>query len=91
MSEVSIRVLNQETSKVLARVKQGEEITLTERGAVIARIVPAKPGPLDGLISAGRVVPARSRGVAPRPTVPMRTGDEDAGTLLARLRAEERY
>jgi len=32
-------MLNQETSKVLARVKRGEEITLTERGEVIARIV----------------------------------------------------
>jgi prevent-host-death family protein len=34
-------MLNQETSKVLARVKRGEQITLTERGEVIARIVPA--------------------------------------------------
>jgi hypothetical protein len=32
VGEVSIRALNQETSKVLARVKGGEEITLTERG-----------------------------------------------------------
>lgn len=91
MSEVSIRTLNQETSKVLARVKQGEEITLTDRGVVVARIVPAQPGPLDGLISSGRVSPARSRGLAPRPRIPMREGDEEAGALLARMRAEERF
>lgn len=84
-------MLNQETSKVLARVKQGEEITLTDRGVVVARIVPAEPGPLDGLITAGRVAPARSRGLAPRPMVPMRDGDEDAGVLLERLRTVERY
>ncbi|MXI81014.1 type II toxin-antitoxin system prevent-host-death family antitoxin, partial [Mycobacterium tuberculosis] len=36
MGPVSIRTLNQETSKVLARVKRGEEINLTERGKVIA-------------------------------------------------------
>lgn len=84
-------MLNQETSKVLARVKQGEEITLTDRGVPVARIVPAEPGPLDGLISAGRVVPARSRGPAPRPTVQVREGDEEAGKLLERLRTEERY
>jgi prevent-host-death family protein len=47
MGEVSIRLLNQETSKVLARVKRGEQITLTERGEVIARIVPASAGPLE--------------------------------------------
>ncbi len=91
MSEVSIRMLNQETSKVLARVKQGEEITLTDRGVIVARIIPAEPRPLDALITAGRVIPARSHGPAPRPTTPMRTSDEDAGTLLARLRTEERY
>ncbi|QUR65759.1 type II toxin-antitoxin system Phd/YefM family antitoxin [Mycobacterium spongiae] len=90
MSDVSIRTLNQETSKVLARVKNGEEITVTERGEPIARITPAFPGPLDALISAGRVQPATVRGQAPRPTVPMH-GGPDAGTLLERMRAEERY
>lgn len=32
MAEIPVRVLNQETAKVLARVKQGEEIEITERG-----------------------------------------------------------
>lgn len=90
MSEVSIRTLNQETSKVLARVKGGEEIAVTERGEVIARILPASAGPLDALISTGRVQPATVRGLAPRPTIVMH-GDLDAGTLLERMRAEERY
>lgn len=50
---------------------------------------PLVPGsPLD---AAGRVIPARSHGPAPRPIAPMHTGAEDAGTLLARLRAEERH
>jgi prevent-host-death family protein len=90
VSEVSVRTLNQETSKVLARVKGGEEITLTERGEVIARIIPASSGPLDALISTGRVQPATIRGPAPRPTIPM-GGGVDAGALLERMRAEERY
>jgi prevent-host-death family protein len=90
MSEVSMRTLNQETSKVLARVKLGEEITLTERGEVIAHIVPAVAGPLGALISAGKVNPATMRGPAPRPTIPMRNG-LDAGALLAQMREEERY
>jgi antitoxin (DNA-binding transcriptional repressor) of toxin-antitoxin stability system len=83
-------MLNQETSKVLARVKRGEEIILTERGEIIARIIPASAGPLDALISAGRVQPATMHGPAPRPAIPMR-GGLDAGTLLQRMRAGERY
>jgi prevent-host-death family protein len=90
VSEIPVRVLNQETAKVLARVKAGEEITLTERGAVIARIVPASSGPLDDLVSAGRVRPATVHGPAPRPTIPAGE-DSDAGALLRRMRDEERY
>ena len=75
---------------MLARVKRGEEITLTERGEVIARIVPASAGLLDELISAGRVQPATVHGRAPRPTIPM-SGNLDAGTLVQRMRADERY
>lgn len=85
-----MRTLNQETSKIMARVKGGEEVTVTERGEVIARILPATAGPLDALISAGRVKPATTRGPAPRPTIPMQ-GSVDAGALMEQMRAEERY
>jgi prevent-host-death family protein len=94
MGEVSVRALNQETSKVLTRVKRGEEITVTERGQAIARIVPASVGPLDTLISSGHVQPATLHGPAPRPTIPMCVdvdADADAGGLLERMRGEERY
>lgn len=76
---------------MLARVKRGEQITLTERGKVIGRIIPASAGPLDALISAGRVAPATVYGPAPQPTIPMRRGSADAGELLQRMRADERY
>lgn len=89
-AEVSIRTLNHETSKVLARVKRGEELVVTERGEVIARIVPASRRPLDTLISEGVVLPATSTGPAPRPSIPM-GDDREAGALLERMRAEERY
>lgn len=46
---------------------------------------------LAALINTGRVQPATVRGPAPRPSVPMVGGDADAGTLLQRMRAEERY
>lgn len=85
-----MRVLNQETAKVLARVKKGEEITLTERGTVIARIVPASPGPLDDLVSSGLVRPAKTHGPAPRAKISGGNGS-DAGALLRSMRDEERY
>lgn len=90
MSEVRVRELNQDTAGVLARVKRGEEIDITERGTVIARLIPAQPHPLADLISAGKLQPATRQGPIPRPTGPIRT-DNEAGELLRQLRDEERY
>ena len=89
MAEVPIRTLNQETAKVLARVKQGEEIDITERGVVVARLVPAEPSPLARLLATGSLRPPRSVGPVPRPRGEIRT-DRESGELLAELREEER-
>jgi prevent-host-death family protein len=90
MSEVPVRILNQETSNVLARVKRGEEIEITERGVVIGRIIPAQPSPLADLVTAGKLRPAKLHGPLPHPTGPVRT-DLDAGAQLREMRDEERY
>lgn len=90
MSEVPVRMLNQDTAGVLARVKAGEDIDVTERGAVIARLTPAAGHPLAALIRSGKLHPATVSGPAPRPLGPVRTKDE-AGELLRRLRDDERY
>ena len=58
MSDMSVRMLNQE----LGRLKRGEEIVLTERGRVIARIVPACADPLGRLIGDSKAQPATTRG-----------------------------
>jgi prevent-host-death family protein len=55
MSEVPVRELNQNTAGVLARVKRGEQIDITERGVVVARLVPSPINPLAAMISAGRL------------------------------------
>lgn len=90
MTEVPVRELNQDTAGVLARVKRGEAIEVTERGTVIARLIPAESHPLAELIGTGRLRPAITSGPAPRPSGPVRTEDE-AGELLRRLRDDERY
>ena len=90
MAEVPIRMLNQETASVLARVKQGEEVDITERGVVIARLVPAEPSPSARLLATGRFRPARLTRPFSRPRGEVRT-DNEAGALLERMRDEERY
>lgn len=90
MSDVPVRELNQNTAGVLARVKRGEEIDITERGTIIARLVPAQRRPLADLIASGKLRPPTVRGPVPRPTGPIRT-DHEAGELLRELRDEERY
>ena len=90
MAEVPVRELNQNTAGVLARVKRGEQIDITERGAVVARLIPAHPDPLSGLMSTGKLHPATLFGPAPRPTGPVHT-DREAGEVLRELREGERY
>lgn len=90
MAEVPIRTLNQETARVLARVKQGEEIEITERGVVVARLVPAVPSPLARLLATGSLRPPRVVRAFARPKGEVRT-EHEAGELLEQMRDEERY
>lgn len=85
-----MRVLNQDTAGVLARVKRGESIEITERGVVIARIVPAEASPAARLIATGRLRMPTIVGPLPRPRGPVRTTHE-SGEVLNELRGDERY
>jgi antitoxin (DNA-binding transcriptional repressor) of toxin-antitoxin stability system len=85
-----MRVLNQDTASVLARVEGGETVEITRRGRVIGRIVPPAGGELDDLIADGRIIPASAKRQfrVPRATA----GDEsDAADLIRSLRDEERF
>jgi prevent-host-death family protein len=90
MTEVPVRELNQNTAGVLARVKAGEPIEITERGTVIARLVPVGHQPLAEWIDSGKLRPATLTGPAPRPAGPIRANHE-SGELLRELRDDERY
>lgn len=67
--EVGVRELRNNLSRFLERVQAGEEVVVTDRGRVVARVVPASgERALDRLIARGLVTPARARkGAAPRP------------------------
>jgi len=90
---VGLRDLRHHTSEVLARVRHGEIIDVTEYGRLIARIVPVEdrqPTPvLARLVESGRATLARRPGYRPR----MRPGDgtDLLSDALAALRDEERW
>lgn len=59
-SEVGIRELRADFSAWIRRVRDGEEVVVTDRGKPVARIVPASGHrKLDELIAAGKVTPAK--------------------------------
>lgn len=96
MEKVSVSELNQQTARVLERVKAGESLEVSEYGRPIARIVPAAPSTgvplLDQLIAQGRATPATMRGPIP-PTPPRDERDEGISLteILTQMREDERY
>jgi prevent-host-death family protein len=57
---VGVRELRQNLSRYLERVRAGENLTVTERGRVVARLVPAGAGPYADLAERfGATVPER--------------------------------
>ena len=95
MAEVGIRELKQNASEVVARAEAGEEITVTNRGRPVARLVPHIRHPrrsrLEELIARGEATPA-TRDITeflppPRPALPGRSLSE----VLMEMREEERY
>lgn len=90
---VGLRDLRHHTSEVLARVRHGETIDVTDHGRLIARIVPVEerePTPvLARLVQSGRAVLAQRPGYRPR----MRPGDgtDRLSEAVAELRDEERW
>ncbi len=69
--DVGIRELRADLSRFVKRVRAGEEITVTDRGKPVARLVPfSGESKLDRLIREGRVTPApRPRVKRPEPPI----------------------
>jgi prevent-host-death family protein len=69
MLRIGVRELRQNASRYLARVKAGETVEVTERGVLVARLVPLQQSESarDRLIAAGKLVPARGPRRLPQP------------------------
>jgi prevent-host-death family protein len=91
---VGVRELRQNLSRYLERVKQGETLTVTERGREVARLVPSDPDIHPGYVSLaekyGASIPKRKLGEIisklPRLPEPAPAGTTDA--LLDESRRE---
>lgn len=62
---LGIRELRDGLSRHLATVRSGAELTITDHGKPIARIVPVVGGQLEQLIAEGRVVRGTGDGALP--------------------------
>jgi prevent-host-death family protein len=60
---VGVRELRQNLSVYLARVVAGETLDVSDRGRIVAMLVPLRPGAtlVDRLVASGRAIPASRR------------------------------
>ena len=76
MTRIGVRELGQHASRYLALVKRGETVQVTERGELVALLVPPHPSQTarDQLVADGRLVPTSERtGRFPTPTTAAHT------------------
>ncbi len=60
--DVGVRELRNNLSRYLDRVRDGEELIVTDRGHAIARVVPMSgERTIDRLVREGKVAPAKTR------------------------------
>lgn len=89
MERVGVRELRQHASRYLDRVKAGEIVEVTERGQLVALLVPPDPATSarERQIASGRLIPASRPLGLPLPT-PSRPESPDTGTVLDELRED---
>jgi prevent-host-death family protein len=90
MERIGVRELRQHASRYLDKVKAGETVEVTERGQLVALLVPPSPAltSRDRLIAEGKLLPSES-GLPLRLPTPVRA-EMDSGAVLDELR-EERF
>jgi len=59
MKSISVRELRQNASEWLRQVQRGESFEVTDRGRPVALLGPLPEDPIERMIAAGRLTPAR--------------------------------
>jgi prevent-host-death family protein len=89
MERIGLRELRQHASRYIARVARGESIEVTQRGRLVARIVPARPDTWEDMVARGEIIPAESPGRL-EDIAPVDCGVSLSEVLL-QMREDERY
>lgn len=86
MARIGVRELRQHASRYLERVKAGETVEVTDRGRLVALLVPPSPSTTtrERLIEQGRLTPGRGPLAFPHRRAAAQSTDE----VLAGLRDE---
>ncbi len=89
MERIGIRELRQHASRYISRVKGGEIVEVTERGELVALLVPPHPATTarERLVAEGRLMPAAGPLRLPR-RASAGAGSPDTGAVLDELRDE---
>ncbi len=86
MERIGVRELRQYASRYLDKVKAGETVEVTERGELVAMLVPPLPATTvrERLIAAGRLMPADGPLQLPR----RRPAATESAAVLRQLRED---
>jgi prevent-host-death family protein len=89
-TQIGIRELRQHASIYVDLAEKGYTVDITNRGRLVAQLVPAKPnGPLERWIAAGLIEPAEEPGgvadIEPYPSA----GGTTASEILRKAREED--
>jgi prevent-host-death family protein len=91
--KIGIRELRQHASRYVAMAKSGMRVPVTDRGRLVAYLVPAdEPGSAyERLLAAGRVRPAVGNLLDLLPPPPAEPGEPLLSETVAQMRDEEDY
>jgi prevent-host-death family protein len=92
MLSIGIRELRQHASRYVALARGGQRVAVTDRGNLVAYLVPAETGsPLDRLAASGHLQPAAGSilDLLPPPAPP--AGARPLSDAVADLRGSERW
>lgn len=91
--KIGIRELRQHASRYVAMARAGKRIAVTDRGELVAYLVPATQGgtTYERMVAAGQVRLAKGNLLDHLPPPPAPPGAKPLSEVLLEVRDEERY
>jgi prevent-host-death family protein len=92
VESIGIRELRQHASQYVAMAKRGQRVAVTERGRLVAYLVPAEEsgsGILDRLAASGEYIPAAGNLSTVPPPIQRPKGKAPLSEVVRRMREED--